>query len=171
VVQSVLAVLELVAHSDSDHLDRTDRSILGVGWKTFDFFDDIHSRRDAPEHRVLRRTRGKPVQVVVVNGVDEELTAAAVGSSRIRHGERARLIGNFGIIRVLVGNCSVRAVSGPCLRAFWIPTVGTAKLKHEPIDDAMKMQAIVEATACQGKKVLRRHGHFVRIEFNDDFTF
>ena len=106
-----------------------------------------------------------------MNGVYKELATAAVGSSGIRHGERAGLIGDFGVFRVLVGNRSVRTVSGPCLRAFWIPTVGTAKLKHEPIDDAMKMQAIVEATARQGEKVLHRHGHFVRIEFNDDFAF
>ncbi len=166
-----LAIVELVAHPDSDHLDRTDRSILGVGGKLFNFFDDFHTRGDSPKNWVLRGARRKPVQIVVVHGIYKKLTTAAVRSSSVGHGERARLIGELGVLRVLVGNRSVWTVSSTRLGAFGVPTVGTTELEHEPIDDPMKMQAVVEPALRQREKVSRRDGHLVPIEFDDDFAF
>ena len=66
------------ADGDLVHLDRRLRPIAGVRAAPWRSCRPRPSRRHLAEHRVLRRAGREPVEVRVVDDVDEELAAAAV---------------------------------------------------------------------------------------------
>jgi hypothetical protein len=69
---------------------------------------------------------------------------------------------------MLVGNGAFGAVTGAGARALRIFAVRAAELDHEAVDDAMKMQAIVEARLGELDEVPCRRRHLVCEQFDGD---
>ena len=74
----------LFLHPDADDLHRLDRSVALAGG-IFDPVNDIHAIDDLAKNRVPGRAGGKPVEIVVVHGVDKELGAPAIGLAGVGH--------------------------------------------------------------------------------------
>src|SRR5690606_22325812 len=107
----------LLVDRNPNHLDRLFRSVTGIRVRAFDLTDHVEPIDDLAEYRVLRGTRGKPVQICVMHGVNEELTAAAVGPAGVGHGQRAGLVGELGVSRMLVLDTPIGPVARTCARA------------------------------------------------------
>ena len=100
-----------------------------------------------------------PVEIGVVDKVDEELTSAAVGLSGVCHRYRSALIrvsGHKFILYVVSGTASARAV-------------GTAALNHESRNYAVEYDSVIEAFSYEFFEVACRYRHVV-IEFYDDIA-
>ena len=101
-----------------------------------------------------------------MNRVDEELAAAAIGRSRVRHRERARLIRDLRVVRELVLDRAVRPVPGARGRAAGIGAIRAAELEHEALDHPVKVESVVEAALRKLDEVAGGDGHAVAEELD-----
>ncbi len=146
---------------DLVHAHGREGAIVAVGAGLFDLLDDVHAFDDPPENRVSRRSWREPIEVMVMHGVDEKLTRAAIGIARVGHRQRAWFIGNLGIRGVFVADGAMGRIASARQSALGITAMRTSKLNHEVVDDAMKVQPIVEATFRERNEVLRGDRHLV----------
>src|SRR5690606_22544595 len=91
---------------------------------------------------------------------DEELRAGRVGVAAARHGEHALVV--FAVVEL-----GLDVPAGPT-RAI---TAGAAALDHEPGQNAVKGQAVVEALLRELEKVFRMERGDVGPEFDGDVAF
>jgi len=134
----------------------------------FDLRNDVHTFGDAAEYGMARRSRREPVQVVIVDRIDEELAGATVGLARVGHRQRPRFVGNLRVCRMFVLNRTVRRIASTSSRASGIAAVRTTKLNHEVVDHAVKVQSIVETAFRELDEVLRRERHLVDVELDGE---
>mmetsp|Transcript_48814 Transcript_48814/g.135438 ORF Transcript_48814/g.135438 Transcript_48814/m.135438 type:complete len:200 (+) Transcript_48814:460-1059(+) len=173
-------------HLDSNrhHLNRRDRAVV----LRLDLRDLHHhverSLVDAlAEDGVLRLARREPVEEVVVDGVHEELRAARVGGASVGHRQRAGLVRDlrrvlvrdvaaaaaltrFARLQVLVGAVG-RAARARAAR-LGVLGVGAAKLVHEVGDDAVEVEAVVEAGVREVNEARHRDRHLLQKELARD---
>ena len=174
------------ADDDRLHDDRRHRPVAHrlVGRRRADRLDDVHALDHLAEDGVLRRrARVEVVEEVVADEVDEDLRAAGVGLARVRHRERAGVVGDLG--DQLVGDAATpvaldrRAVSqrergarrrpaGARDRRHRVLAVGAAELAHEPGDDAVEAEPVVEARLREVGEVARRDGQLVRVQLGGE---
>ena len=76
--------------------------------------------------------------------------------------QSSRLVRELGVGRVLVLNAAVGAIAGAGARAVRVLAVRTSELDHEVFDDAVKVEAVVEAFFGEADEVARCDGHLVR---------
>lgn len=150
----------LFLDGDFDHLNGCGGPVTGAGSSAANCIDGVHAFNDFAKHRVLGGTPAKPVEVGVVDGVDEELAASAVGSG-VCHGERSRLVREFRALQVLVGDIALGAATGPGAGRVGILAVGTAELDHEIGDHSVEMQSVVEPAFRELHEVSGGDGHLV----------
>ncbi len=122
------------------------------------------------------------VQEGVVDGVDEELRSARVGSASVGHGEGTGLVGVLGAagLAELVGDRSLSVSSdlalagdvvlgarcraaGASHTTVGVLGVGAAELVHEVGDDTVEVEAVVEALLGEVDEVVGGHGHGVGV--------
>src|SRR5690606_27969336 len=151
---------EASGNLDADHLYWRDGTILSVCLGVVDRVDDIHAAGDLTKDGMLGRASGEVVQEIVVAGVDEELAAPRLWA-RVCHRERADLVGESNIRRVLVGDGPVRRLTGAAARTVGIFAVRAAELVHKVRDDPMKVEAVVEAFLNEAYEVAAGNGHLV----------
>jgi hypothetical protein len=150
--------------------------------------NDILSRSDLAEHRVLRR-RGaiKEVQEGIVDSVNEELGSSGVGLAGVGHGKSEWLIGQLGAARVselirdrstsvtLDGLVAARVsrVGGrsTCASLIRVGILGVraAELNHEVRDGAVHVHSVVEASLDEVDEVGSSDGHLVGKDLDDDY--
>src|SRR5215831_1226101 len=133
-----------LADADLVHLDRRLRPVARSARRLRDGVDDLHARDHLAEHRVLRLPRREPVEVPVVDDVDEELRAARVRAG-VGHRQRAARIGDLRVGQVLVLDAPMRAVTRAGARTVRILAVRAAELDHELVDHAVEVKPVVEA--------------------------
>mmetsp|Transcript_17563 Transcript_17563/g.59692 ORF Transcript_17563/g.59692 Transcript_17563/m.59692 type:complete len:254 (-) Transcript_17563:17-778(-) len=169
-----------LVHRDARHLDGRVGVVARRGHLR-NGPDNVEAVDNLPKHGVLGRRRAvEEVEEAVVRHVDEDLAAAAVGLPRVGHGERPRLVGDLVLGRELVRDAALAvtadgAVGARVLRVGRGPSraraagpgvaaVGAAELSHEVGDDAVEVQAVVEALVRKGDEVGRRDGHAVHVK-------
>ena len=96
-----------------------------------------------------------------MNGVDEELARAAVRLAGVRHRQRAGLVRELRVRRVLILERAIGAVAGAGATAARVLAVRAAELEHEVVDDAVEVEAVVEAALRELHEVARGDGHLV----------
>ena len=63
---------------------------------------------------------------------------------------------------------AARRVARARAMALRILAVWTAELEHEPVDDAVKMQTVVEAALRELDEVVGRERHQIRVQLDHD---
>ena len=165
--------------TDLDHLDRLD-GVVAAGGDLGDLLDEVHALGDLAEDGVGRGGGAiEPVKEGVVGDVDEELGAAGLGLAGVGHGEGADVVGDA--LGELVGDATVRGAAdglaiagleggasagaaGSSTGAVGVLGVGATKLVHEVGDDAVEVDAIVEAAVGKVDEVAAGDGHLVGVE-------
>ena len=71
---------------------------------------------------------------------------------------------------MLVLDAAFGAVAGSGGGRLWVFRVGAAKLEHEALDDAVKVQTIVEAARSQLHEVASRLWHLVGVKLDGNVT-
>ncbi len=157
---------------DLDHLDRRRRPIAAPVGAFSIFFTTSMPDGHLAEHRVLRRTGGEPVEVGVVHGVDEELTAAAVRAGRCWPSTGCPARSRASRRRGARPGCVPSGPSPvPARGLVGILAVRAAELDHEVVDHAVKVQAVVEARSWRSlMKLPRGDRHLVGEELDRDVT-
>lgn len=158
---------KLLTDAYAHHLDGLERAILRSR-RCFNGFDNFHAGDDTAEDGMLARTRGKPIEKVIVNGVDEELATARVGAASVGHRQRSGFIGNTR--GQLVLDRAVGRVASAGARAVGVAAMRAAELDHEVLDHTVKMQAVVETFLGQAYKVAGGDGHLVDKQFDREIT-
>lgn len=112
---------------DGVHDHRGDRIISSVRLSLTYGVDDVHSTRHLTKHGVRRLPRTKPVEKVVMYGVDKKLRTTAVGATGVGHRQRAWFIRR--LIDQLIGDVSAAValdrLSLTVVRGVAIGTAGT----------------------------------------------
>lgn len=153
---------------DFVHAHRRQRTVITIRSCLPDAVHNRHPLDDTAENRVFGVSRGKPIQKRIVHGIDEKLAGSAIRRACVGHRQCARLVRYFRIRRMFILDRSVRTIARACASTVGIAAVRTAELNHEVVDDAMKVQAIVEAAFRKRDEVLRRDGHLVEIQLDSE---
>ena len=164
-----------------DELDGDDGIVI-LGTGRVDGHDNVLSLNDFSENRVLRLCGFiKPVQERVVDRVDEELAAAAVGCTSVGHAESEGLVRDLGAVGLteFVRDAAL-AVSGDRLAAHYvsgaglgspstslarlgIPAVRTAKLNHKVGNGSVDVKTVIEPFIYEVNEVGGRQRHRLRV--------
>mmetsp|Transcript_12544 Transcript_12544/g.14857 ORF Transcript_12544/g.14857 Transcript_12544/m.14857 type:complete len:238 (+) Transcript_12544:53-766(+) len=145
-------------HSDADHFHRSTGSVALVGLDITNLIDDILAFDYVSEHWVLGFSSGEPVQVCIVNRIDEKLRSSRIFLSRVSHGKGVWLVTDLGSVFILNVPTGIPRIglaveafefgvrSWPTGSGVWrlrILTLWTSELEHEVFDDTVEMEAIV----------------------------
>jgi len=150
-----------------------------------DLVDGFLARDDLAKDGVLGGGGAvEPVEVLVVDGVDEELRTARVGGTSVGHGEGVRSVGVLGdelvgdVTAGVAGNLALSGnfeggvgggATGASAGRVDIAGVGAAELAHEVVDDTVEGETGVEAGADEVFEVGGGDGGVVE-EFDDEVT-
>lgn len=168
-----------LGNTDLDHLDGLDGIVVAAA-DLGDLLDEVQVLGDLAEDGVSRGGGFiEPVQEGVVGDVDEELRATGLGLAGVGHREGPDVVGDAR--RELVGDATVvsagdglaiagleggvgggAASSGTV--AAGILGVGATELVHEIRDNAVEVDAIVEAAVGKVDEVAAGDGHLVGVE-------
>lgn len=168
-----------LGNTDLDHLDGLDGIVVAAA-DLGDLLDEVQVLGDLAEDGVSRGGGAiEPVQERVVGDVDEELRATGLGLAGVGHREGPDVVGDAR--RELVGDATVvgagdglaiagleggvgggAASSGTV--AAGILGVGATELVHEIRDNAVEVDAIVEAAVGKVDEVAAGDGHLVGVE-------
>ena len=168
-----------LGNTDLDHLDGLDGIVVAAA-DLGDLLDEVQVLGDLAEDGVSRGGGAiEPVQEGVVGDVDEELRATGLGLAGVGHREGPDVVGDAR--RELVGDATVvsagdglaiagleggvgggAASSGTV--AAGILGVGATELVHEIRDNAVEVDAIVEAAVGKVDEVTAGDGHLVGVE-------
>jgi len=94
------------------HDDWIDRLIVTIGLGAGDLHRDFHALSNLAEDRMLGVTRGKPIQEVVVDCVEEELGTSGVRSTGVGHRKGTRFVRDLGGKLVLDAPLTVVTTAG-----------------------------------------------------------
>lgn len=164
----MLIVRCLLSNGNFDHLHWRFWTILRAGWRGFDRFNNVHTRGHFAKHWVLRLARAEPVEERVVHRVYEKLSAARVWCAGVRHRQRAWLIRELKRWWMFVLDAAQWRVASASAWRRWVFRKFTAELHHEVFDDAVKVQAIVEAHLRELYKVASRRWHLIAVDFRGE---
>jgi len=168
-----------LGNTDLDHLNGLD-GIVVAGGDLANLLDEVKVLGDLAEDGVSRGSGAiEPVQEGVVGDVDEELRATGLGLAGVGHREGPDVVGDF--CRELVGDATVVSAgdglaiagleggvgggaAGSGTVAVGILGVGATELVHEIRDNAVEVDAIVEAAVGKVDEVAAGDGHLVGVE-------
>mmetsp|Transcript_13014 Transcript_13014/g.38222 ORF Transcript_13014/g.38222 Transcript_13014/m.38222 type:complete len:231 (+) Transcript_13014:326-1018(+) len=170
------------SHRDGHRLHHDGRQgrVVGVRARGLDLLAHLEARDHLAEDGVLRIAWREEIEEVIVDRIDEELGAARVGSARIGHGKRAHLVGDLlgvlvqnvapriarehlACLEVLVGGVPVRATRARVAR-LRVLGLWASKLEHEIRDDAVEVDAVVEARVGEVDEVAHGDGTVVEVK-------